>query len=49
VESFTALAENSHGTLGIIYWVSENPVKDMVTNLEYEKNRYSDRCLAPTN
>ncbi len=49
VESCTALAENNHGTLGIIHWVAQNPVNDMVTNPEYEKNRYSDRCLAPTN
>lgn len=49
VESCTALAENHHGTLGIIHWTELNPVNDMVTTTEYEKNRYSDRCLAPSN
>ena len=49
VESCTALAENAHGTLGIIHWVAQTPVNEMVQSPEYEKNRYSDRCLAPSN
>lgn len=49
VESCTALAENSNGTIGIIQWVEQNPVHELVTNGEYEQNRYSDGCLASPN
>jgi UDP-2,3-diacylglucosamine pyrophosphatase LpxH len=49
VESCTALAENSNGTLGIIQWVEQNPVTDLAICADYEQNRYRDRCLAPTN
>ena len=49
VESGTALAENNHGTLGIIQWVSEKPVNATVIDCPYEKNRFSDRCLASPN
>jgi UDP-2,3-diacylglucosamine pyrophosphatase LpxH len=49
VESCTALAENSNGNLGIIQWVEQNPIQELALSAEYEQNRYSDRCLAPTN
>jgi UDP-2,3-diacylglucosamine pyrophosphatase LpxH len=49
VESCTALAENSNGTIGIIQWVSYPPVIEPAILRKNEKNRYSDRCLAPTN
>ncbi|MGB3221811.1 MAG: UDP-2,3-diacylglucosamine diphosphatase [Desulforhopalus sp.] len=49
VESCTALAENSNGTIGIIQWVDNTPVIEPALLRKNEKNRYSDRCLAPTN
>ena len=49
VESCTALAENSHGTMGVIQWAEQNPVKEYVLQEKNEKNRYSDGCLASTN
>ena len=49
VESCTALAENHNGTFGIINWSEGNPIMESDHKREYEKNRYSDRCLAPTN
>ncbi len=49
VESCTALAENTNGTLGIIQWASQPPVIEPAKLRKNEKNRYSDRCLAPTN
>ena len=49
VESCTALAENCNGTIGIIQWVEQNPMKELALSREYEQNRYSDRWLAPTN
>lgn len=49
VESCTALAENHNGMLGIIDCSENNPAVVSVINTEYEKDRYSDRCLAPTN
>lgn len=49
VESGTALAENSHGTLGIIQWTAETSINATVIDLAYEKNRASDRCLASPN
>lgn len=49
VESCTALAENTHGTLGIIEWAEQNPLKELVMSPDYEQNRYRDRCLASTN
>lgn len=49
VESCTALAENSNGTLGIIQWVEQNPAAELSMEGKYVQNRYRDRCLAPTN
>ena len=49
VESCTALAENSNGTIGIIQWVNQPPVIEPAILRKNEKNRYSDRCLAPSN
>lgn len=49
VESCTALAENSNGNIGIIQWVEQNPIKELAIDADYGKNRYRDRCLAPTN
>ena len=49
VESCTAVAENSNGTLGIIQWAGQIPVKETATYTDYEQDRYRDRCLAPTN
>jgi UDP-2,3-diacylglucosamine pyrophosphatase LpxH len=54
VESCTALAENSNGTMGIIQWAGQIPAIDApmmesVRLSKNEKDRYSDRCLAPTN
>jgi UDP-2,3-diacylglucosamine pyrophosphatase LpxH len=49
VESCTALAESSNGTFGIIDWSDTALLPEQITEKEYEKNRYSDRCLAPTN
>ncbi|WP_136799143.1 UDP-2,3-diacylglucosamine diphosphatase [Desulfosediminicola ganghwensis] len=49
VESCTALAENSNGTIGIIQWIEQNPVKELTTDEEYEQDRYSDGCLASPN
>ena len=50
VESCTALAENSNGTFGIIQWQDSHPVPMTADVKGYEeKDRYSDRCLAPTN
>lgn len=49
VESCTALAENQSGTLGLVQWMEVNPVTVLSTDKKHEKNRYSDRCLAPTN
>jgi len=49
VESCTALAENNNGTLGIIQWIEQNPIKELAMDIQYEQNRYRDRCLAPTN
>jgi len=49
VESCTALAENSNGTIGIIQWADQLPVTETVQLKKDDKNRYSDRCLAPTN
>lgn len=50
VESCTALAENHNGTIGIIDWTSGKPAFDLVTDpFTHEKNRYSNRCLAPSN
>jgi len=49
VESCTALAENSNGTIGIIHWADHLPVIETAQLRKNEKNRYSDRCLAPTN
>jgi len=49
VESCTALAENSNGTLGIIQWIEQNPIQELAMDTQYEQNRYRDRCLAPTN
>lgn len=49
VESCTALAENDNGTIGIIQWAGQIPVIETARLRKNEKNRYSDRCLAPTN
>jgi UDP-2,3-diacylglucosamine pyrophosphatase LpxH len=50
VESCTALAENHNGTLGIIEWAEQTPVIELGQKVrEHDKNRYRDRCLAPTN
>lgn len=49
VESCTALAENTNGTLGIIQWIEQNPAKELALQATYEKNHYRDRCLASTN
>jgi UDP-2,3-diacylglucosamine pyrophosphatase LpxH len=49
VESCTALVENSHGTLGIVDWLEQNPINNKVPIPAYEKDRYRDRRLAPSN
>lgn len=49
VESCTALAENCHGAIGVVQWAGKNKVTEYVLQAENEKNRYSDRHLAPTN
>jgi len=49
VESCTALAENSNGTLGLIQWIEQNPVKELALEAKYEQNRYRNRCLASPN
>lgn len=49
VESCTALAENHNGTMGIINWSAQNPIPETLPRKEYEKDRNSDGCLAPTN
>lgn len=49
VESCTALAENHNGNIGIIQWVEHMPKTKTSAMEDYGKNRYSDRCLAPTN
>jgi len=49
VESCTALAENGNGTLGLIQWIEQNPLKEQEMEAEYEQNRYRHRCLASPN
>lgn len=49
VESCTALAENANGTLGIISWSESSPIIEPAYQEEYEKDCYSDGCLAPSN
>lgn len=49
VESCTALAENQNGYIGIIEWAKHMPQTENSTMESYEKDRYRDRCLAPTN
>lgn len=49
VESCTALAENANGTLGIIDWLGQLPQTEILPQVDYEKDRYRDGCLAPTN
>lgn len=49
VESCTALAENMNGTFGIIEWADRKAGFEKVSQKVYEKDRYSDGCLAPTN
>lgn len=48
VESCTALAENTNGTMGIIKWLEYAPIAEGV-DYGYEENPYRDGCLAPTN
>ncbi len=49
VESCTALAENSNGTLGLIQWAEHKPANEPALRGSYEKNRYRDRRVAPAN
>lgn len=49
VESCTALAENANGTIGIIDWAEQMVQTETKEQADYEKDRYRDRCLAPTN
>ena len=49
VESCTALAENDNGNIGIIQWAEHMPQTETSTIEPYGKDRYRDRCLAPTN
>lgn len=49
VESCTALAENQNGNMGIIQWAEHMPQTETSTMVRYGKDRYRDRCLAPTN
>lgn len=49
VESCTALAENESGMFGIIQWSDNAAITETLLQGNYEKDSYSDRCLAPTN
>lgn len=49
VESCTALAESVNGTLGIVEWREINVRQDISAQKINEEDRYSDRCLAPSN
>ncbi len=49
VESCTALAESVNGTFGIVEWSNIKAIQEMFAENKNEKDRYSDRCLAPTN
>ncbi len=45
VESCTALAESSNGTLGVIEWAGSNPIRE-VRAYERVDDSYRNRCLA---
>lgn len=49
VESCTALAENHNGSLGLIQWAEQVPELQTSIIGNHGKDRYSDRCLAPSN
>lgn len=49
VENCTALAENRHGTIGIIEWSRQQPDQLSAPDKSHEQNSLGDRCLAPTN
>jgi UDP-2,3-diacylglucosamine pyrophosphatase LpxH len=49
VENCTALAENYHGTIGIIEWAEQRPEPQSGWKRKHEQNRLGDRCLAPSN
>ncbi len=49
VESCTALVENRNGTLGLVEWAGNVEETLSAQVKSDEKNRYSDRCLVPSN